>query len=286
MDVGAAAYLCVNGLSDGRPGRAGPSWRSVLSLLLLGGVRLVSLPALNYQQHASEYGRHVNFFFVLAFVKVAGAPPLRLPPALLPFFSAFLSLVQLGVCRRLLPWLLAHSHSDGLVAANKESVAAACGHLALYCWAAAVGRGWRGSRNPPLALLGGGAASAGAVAVSYGWLGLAISRQLSNAPFLAWTMLLLHFMLLSSAALAALASWSRAALPVLCQALSRHMLAVFLAANLLTGLLNLLVDMLALSDGRVVLLVGGYTAVLCAGAVCWDSIGRAKYTGAAGSKCA
>jgi phosphatidylinositol glycan class W len=44
--------------------------RETCVLLALGCARLLSLPATDYQQHASEYGAHCNFFFVLAFTKV------------------------------------------------------------------------------------------------------------------------------------------------------------------------------------------------------------------------
>ena len=43
---------------------------SVTCLLLLGVARLLSLRATNYHQNPSEYGKHSNFFFVLAATKV------------------------------------------------------------------------------------------------------------------------------------------------------------------------------------------------------------------------
>ena len=48
---------------------------STVPLLLLGVIRFVSVKAVNYQEHVSEYGVQWNFFLTLAMVKVGGPLP-------------------------------------------------------------------------------------------------------------------------------------------------------------------------------------------------------------------
>ncbi len=51
--------------------------------------------------------------------------------------------------------------------------------------------------------------------------------------------------------------------PQLPAAFNRNMLPLFLVANLLTGLVNLSVDTLSVTDPGARLVVGGYAAVVC-----------------------
>merc|ERR1712153_139510 len=48
------------------------SVRSTLPLTTIGILRLVVIKTLGYQEHASEYGTHWNFFFTLSALAVLG----------------------------------------------------------------------------------------------------------------------------------------------------------------------------------------------------------------------
>lgn len=87
MDVGVGGFIAINaalspearhaleGFSAGR--RMWKSFKSSLPLLVLGFIRLGLVKASNYQEHETEYGRHWNFFFTIAFTKVS----VSFPPA-------------------------------------------------------------------------------------------------------------------------------------------------------------------------------------------------------------
>lgn len=74
MDVGVGSFVLVNSLTVGNSMASGrqtgnPLWHSIKAsapLVILGLARLVSVKAVDYQEHVSEYGVHWNFFFTLA----------------------------------------------------------------------------------------------------------------------------------------------------------------------------------------------------------------------------
>ena len=75
MDVGVGLYVFSMALVS-REARRQPGeglvrgWKTLVALLVLGTGRLVTTKAAAYQEHASEYGVHWNFFFTLAALKV------------------------------------------------------------------------------------------------------------------------------------------------------------------------------------------------------------------------
>jgi glucosaminylphosphatidylinositol acyltransferase len=83
MDAGVGCFVFSAGLVAKHYQRTSAvmaTFRSCIPLLLLGGARVLTTKATDYQEHVSEYGVHWNFFITLAFVQVLlllVKPPIR-----------------------------------------------------------------------------------------------------------------------------------------------------------------------------------------------------------------
>lgn len=91
-----------------------------------------------------------------------------------------------------------------------------------------------------------------------------VSRRACNGAYVLW-MLALNVQTVAAFLAADLAL--PGATPFILSALNAAMLPVFLAGNLLTGLVNMAVNTLAASDAAARAVVAAYAAVLCGGAV-------------------
>jgi phosphatidylinositol glycan class W len=82
MDAGVGAFVFAAGVVARDSGHLPPlveAWSAIKTaspLLLLGLARWGSVRAADYHEHVSEYGRDLNFFFILALLAV-GTVPLR-----------------------------------------------------------------------------------------------------------------------------------------------------------------------------------------------------------------
>ena len=68
MDFGVGAYILTGSISRALKAKRNNFIRNNVYLLCIGLCRLVLVYMSNYQNHASEYGLHWNFFFTLAIV--------------------------------------------------------------------------------------------------------------------------------------------------------------------------------------------------------------------------
>jgi len=245
MDVGAASFVVAAGLvskraresgGGGRSGSGSGKPKSALRrtgpILALGLLRLVTHKNLEYQEHASEYGVHWNFFFTLAtLVPVAAltagptttaAASLYLPVAAVAAYQLALSKYGLqewvetapricpvdggsfssptSVVGRLATWLC------HLAAANREGLLGCIGYGALYLASEWIGYAylWNNSATT----------KSTAVTTTADWFRLAgflvfvwqllesssvanipVSRRTTNAPFLVWVLALNVFLI-------------------------------------------------------------------------------------------
>ena len=255
--------------------------------------RLLVTAGADYQHHASEYGLHWNFFFTLAVLRLLG---MLLPWAtrsgvlaaaagsgLLMTHHWFMSVQQIID--------LVHHELRGsdLLSANKEGLFSLLGYWALQLLATAAGHAayrLAGAALPrpassgsllsirvkvapagraTLRLLLKLAAGTAALWGAYWWAAgeQPVSRRACNAAYVLW-MLALNAQCVSLFAAAEVAL--PGALPDLLAAVSASMLPVFLAANVLTGLINVSINTLAASNLTALLLVSAYTALLCVAA--------------------
>jgi phosphatidylinositol glycan class W len=143
MDAGVGIFIISNSIVAGR--KTHYSWglsqrltsavRSTLPLLILGFTRLVTVKAVNYQEHVTEYGVHWNFFFTIFFVTLFST--------LLNFFmrQSFLTLLSTFIlfvyqfCLELLNlsfYIINAPRYTNFFSMNREGFCGLCGFFFLY----------------------------------------------------------------------------------------------------------------------------------------------------------
>jgi glucosaminylphosphatidylinositol acyltransferase len=281
------------------------SFRHSLPLLVLGFVRLLSVKGLDYAEHVTEYGVHWNFFFTLGFL-----PPLvALFQSALKVVPSYAGLaILLGVLYQvalesteLKAYILAGPRTD-LLSMNREGVFSFWGYLAIFLAGQDAGmyvlprsinpRGITSITRSKRATLPLTLAASSLVWISlylactdftYG-AGLTVSRRLANLPYVLWVVafnnaLVLAFCLVDTFLFPAFykaqdtkaekEAYDTATSRVL-RAYNRNGLAVFLLANLLTGLANMTVPTLHVARLEAMGILVAYMAVLTAVAVGLD----------------
>jgi phosphatidylinositol glycan class W len=279
------------------------SLRHSLPLLALGVVRLLSVKGLDYAEHVTEYGVHWNFFFTLGFLP----PFVALFQSALRLVPSYAGLaILLGVLYQVLlestelkAYILAGPRTD-LLSMNREGIFSFFGYLAIFLAGqdtgmlvlprslSAAGAATSSKRKTLLLNLAGWSAVWIALYLlctdyTYG-AGLTVSRRLANLPYILWVVasnsaLVLAFCLVDTLmfpafyrapdARAEREAYDAATSRVL-RAYNRNGLAVFLLANLLTGLVNMTVRTLDVGRIATMGILGGYMGVLTAVAVALD----------------
>jgi glucosaminylphosphatidylinositol acyltransferase len=246
-----------------------------LALLALGTVRPLVTAAVGYQQHVGEYGLHWNFFVTLAAVRILS---LAMPRFFIgsPWFSGIAGVGVLAWHQYLLSHgLIDYVHSDergsSFLSSNKEGILSLPGYLALHLLGCAAGAFLEVSFGLQSTKGGQRIRMSALVAATWATFGVAarwiepVSRRACNATYVLWMLgLNLQLLLIFTAVAAALPALP---LPRILQSVNDLMLPTFLAANVLTGLINLAFDTLAAGNILARALVLVYMAVLSGGAV-------------------
>jgi len=247
-------------------------------LLCLGVARTLFIRLSGYHQPLDEYGTHCNGFLVLGVAGIA-------MDALAPTRASMAATVGIGLlcvhqavlAAGLASWVET-AERDTLLSSNKEGLVGMVGLVGIECFAYAAGglmplgqppsQGW-GSALAALvmadaALWAGTAAAAG--------LASPPSRRLCNLSFGLWS----SAQLLLALCLCALASYRSPPAPVpLLGAVNRHLMLVFLAANLATGMVNMTMPALGMptmdaGNPLALLILSVYIAFLLTFAVACD----------------
>lgn len=256
-------------------------------LIVLGLVRLYSVKGLDYAEHVTEYGVHWNFFFTLAllppFVETselltAWAVPSNEVLSLLIVLLYEVALDNSGLKR----YIMVSPRGSDWLSKNREGVFSFIGYFSIFL----AGRGTGLRIMPASSPSSKGTKSAAkqeqawrsrrallrtltvvsvvwilifVVSLHYRGLGLRVSRRLANLPYVLWinafnTAQLLLFCLIETVCFpeAYLNQFSaricNASSSKLLQAFNKGGLAIFLIANLLTGLVNLTFNTLDMSS--------------------------------------
>ncbi|KAK4180134.1 GWT1-domain-containing protein [Triangularia setosa] len=271
------------------------SFRHSLPLLALGIVRLLSVKGLDYAEHVTEYGVHWNFFFTLGFL-----PPFvalfQSALAVVPSYAGLAVLLSVGYqiileTTGLKAWILVGVR-DSLLSMNREGICSFWGYLAIFLAGQdmgmvvlprSLGDSSKTSAKVLLTKMGTWAAAWTALYFlatdfRYG-AGLSVSRRLANLPYMLWVVAFNQGLLFAFAVVDAMffpqfysAGDARAekeayetATSRVLKAYNRNGLAVFLLANLLTGLVNMTVPTLHVGGlatmGILVAYMGAVTGV-------------------------
>ena len=279
-----------------------------IPLLVLGLVRLYSVKGLDYAEHVTEYGVHWNFFFTLALL-----PPSVALISFIAFWipsRALLSLLIIGTYQILLrftnlqAYILTASRTD-LLSQNREGVFSFFGYLAIFLAGQATGiyslpRNSRSKltrlstlakRKHLLLLLAAWSAAwtimlYTSTSYKYG-LGLSVSRRLANLPYVLWVSAfncsqLTIFCLIETVMFPKVYKATndktekeeiKNATSMVLSSYNKNGLALFLLANLSTGLVNLTVDTLSVGRVGAMGILVTYATILTATAVILDNRG-------------
>jgi phosphatidylinositol glycan class W len=267
---------------------------SSIPLLLIGGVRIIGTRAADYHEHASEYGVHWNFFFTLAVISiVASALPLSLWSSFVLSSLAAVAYDLLSVRYGLRDYILSHPRTD-LLSANREGIFGCIGYMAVFYTGAVIGASVLRAKRSGRAWAAFAVKMLAAAALLWLPLGLLdaagarVSRRLVNVPYVLWTaaynLLILAAFLLSELALhflrgaggqtaASLRRAAAASSDALSDGFNRNLLALFLAGNLLTGLVNLALPTIDVPPAPAAAIVLAYAAALLAAAMALNHAG-------------
>jgi phosphatidylinositol glycan class W len=280
------------------------SLRHSIPLLVLGTVRLISVKGLDYAEHVTEYGIHWNFFFTLGFLP----PFVALFQAafdLVPSY-AILSCTLAAVYEIALDWTSLGSYiliapRTNLLAKNREGIFSFIGYLAIFLAGQSLGsialpRQQAVPKNASLNVLLrrtilGKLAVASLVwtalfyfSTSYYGLRLSVSRRIANLPYFLWVSSFNSYQITICCAIETILfpqlhkattkeeekQKSREATSSVLYAFNRNGLAVFLVANLLTGLVNMTMPTLHMGVLPSMGVLVAYTAAVAGVAVGLD----------------
>lgn len=280
------------------------SMRHSLPLLVLGVIRLLSVKGLDYAEHVTEYGVHWNFFFTLGFLP----PFVAVFQSALKFVPSYAALALiLGVSYQVLlestglkAYILTAPRVD-LLSMNREGIFSFFGYLAIFLAGQDTGM-YVLPRN--ITRTGSSAATQRTTLLmtmavwSVVWLllfflstnynygaGLQVSRRLANLPYVLGVVSFNSVQLMACCLVETMffpsfynAADTKAekeayeiATPRVLRAYNRNGLAVFLIANLLTGLVNMTVPTLDVGPVASVGILVAYSAVLTGVAVALDA---------------
>ncbi|KAL5119780.1 Glucosaminyl phosphatidylinositol (GlcN-PI) nositol acylation protein [Pleosporales sp. CAS-2024a] len=280
------------------------SFRHSIPLLVLGTVRLISVKGLDYAEHVTEYGVHWNFFFTLGFLP----PFVALFQAafdLVPSY-AILSCTLAALYEIALDWTSLGSYilispRTNLLSKNREGIFSFVGYLAVFL----AGQSLGSIALPRQVPLPKGASLStllrrtilGQLAIasliwtalfyfstSYYGLRLSVSRRLANLPYFLWVSSFNSYQITICCAIETLLfpqlykalsnaeekQRSREATSSILYASNRNGLAVFLVANLLTGLVNMTMPTLHMGVLESMGVLVAYTTAVAAVAVGLD----------------
>ncbi|KAM0329343.1 hypothetical protein ACHAQA_004649 [Verticillium albo-atrum] len=281
------------------------SLRHSLPLLALGFIRLLSVKGLDYAEHVSEYGVHWNFFFTLGFLPPFVAlfqSALRIIPSYAALALILSVLYQVVLESTPLKAYILTAPRVDLLSANREGIFSFFGYLAIFLTGQDTGMyilprniNARSTSDPAtqrttllltMAVWTSIWSGLYFLATSYTWGdGLDVSRRLANLPYVLWVAAfnsgqILFYCLVDTLFFPAFYHATDAksereayltATSRVVRAYNRNGLALFLLANLLTGLVNMTVPTLDVGPPAAMGILIAYSGTVTAVGVALDA---------------
>nr|XP_043634425.1 uncharacterized protein At4g17910 [Erigeron canadensis] len=279
MDLGVGAFVFANSfVSRQARGISTMGLKSALSstspLLVLGFARFVFTTGVDYQVHVGEYGVHWNFFFTLAGVAVLTSVINVSPKYCGLVGSSVLIGYQVCLMRGLNAYLLSPERGTDIISQNKEGIYSIFGYWGLHLIGVWLGNNLLFEKNANLRTNNWARKRVWVLFIFFWFLTLLLdryverpSRRMCNLTYvtliLATNLEMLAILMLSDYIPGGKVS-------LLEQAINRNLLAFFIVANLLTGLVNLSMDTLFVPPLIALLILIVYAFVVCVAAALTD----------------
>lgn len=301
MDMGVGLFVFSMGLANSRAvikKRAAPSTQKdgyfrlvynstvkAFPVLILGIIRLVSVKSLEYQEHESEYGIHWNFFITLGLLPVV----LGLLDPILNFVPRFFVALAIGSVYEfalqktgLTAFILNPANrKENLLTMNKEGICSFFGYLSIFIFGQSLGSFVLTTRKTPNNLLGmyslkskgkkwltvsttEGLLIASVITMTIFYFVKEsvytgnISRRLANFPYVMWVVSYNCAFLLGYDVIEKLVGPISSSI---LDSINNNGLAIFLSANLLTGLVNMSINTLAVGHGITYVILTVYALI-------------------------
>lgn len=272
MDLGVGSFVLANSLVS-RQARGFPMLKlknallSVSPLMVLGIARLLSTAGVDYQVHVGEYGVHWNFFFTLAAVSILTSM-INIPPK----YSGILGLLilvgyQVCLMNGLNVYLLSNERGTDIISLNKEGIFSIFGYWGMYLVGVQLGsylffgNSKQVSRSNKWARI-----RVWIFALLFWLLTMILERKVERVSRRTCNVAYVTFVLAQNLQVLAILMLSDYIpghkISVLEEAFNRNLLASFLLANVLTGVVNLFIETLFASSASALAILVVYAFVL------------------------
>ncbi|KAG5524766.1 hypothetical protein RHGRI_031435 [Rhododendron griersonianum] len=272
MDLGVGSFVLANSLVS-RQARGFPmlklknALQSSSPLVVLGIARLLSTAGVDYQVHVGEYGVHWNFFFTLAAVSILSSI-INIPPK----YSGILgSLIVVGyqVCliNGLNVYLLSNERGTDIISQNKEGIFSIFGYWGMYLVGVQLGSYlFFGNSKQVLRSNNWAKVRVGILSLLFWLLTVILDRKVERVSRRTCNVAYVTFVLAQNLQVLAILMLSDYIpghkISVLEEAFNRNLLASFLLANVLTGVVNLFIETLFASSALALAVLVVYAFVL------------------------
>jgi len=246
MDAGVGSFVLANSLTVKNALQKTSIFQSIKSAIpvgLLGLARFITVKSVDYQEHVSEYGIHWNFFFTLAFLPLFGVVVkiflglnnVTLAACAVAF--AYQCVLSMGLDQ----YILTAPRVD-LISMNKEGLFSLIGYTSIFLFG--IDLGTYLLRQKPIhqwyyliAIIfsvDGILWLAIYLLQLFGW---EISRGMVNLPYIIWIFAYNLPLIGGFLYIDLIVGYTH---PIaLYEAINRNQLAIFLLANIMTGLVNM-----------------------------------------------
>jgi phosphatidylinositol glycan class W len=285
------------------------SVRHSLPLLVLGVIRLLSVKGLDYAEHVTEYGVHWNFFFTLGLLPPFVALFQTLfdfVPSYAVLAVILASIYEFALDRTDLGKFILTAPRTDLFSQNREGIFSFAGYLAIFLAGQSVGtfalprqqeipKSLSTVQRFRSSILGKLVITAAIWTILFHWsisysyglgLRLNVSRRLANLPYVLWVSSFNSAQIAICCAIETLCfphlykatnkeeetQRAKEATSPLLYAYNRNGLAIFLLANLLTGLVNLTLPTLQMGTLESMAVLITYIAIVSGVALTLDRL--------------